>query len=284
MSQDSDKSSSEADASQTAKEHHEDGEQETSEARRKALSQVVPLAVGAFMKAQETLSPFSISKAADQLDAISQQQLAPITNFLKRKFPRLQYLNLSSEEPGRFSLVASRESVLSNIVAQYLRLKHNAESPFICPFNVLPVSEGALDAESYDCELLLQPGTVFGRLIHEKPQASVVVSLQSKAISANPLNEVWLFVTSGLKKSEEANFLIDPVFATERKFHPGRIMVIGLNTVFAEVIGNSEYTFQDVDMETQTVEKHPPNQVFKVTLIENNAKVQSQGKQGVARV
>lgn len=251
-----------------ANENHEYGnqDQEISEARRRALSHAIPFAVGVLSKAQEALSPLSMaSKAVGKFDAMTQQDLVPLNNFLKSKLSELQYLDLRSEGQGRYILTITRESFISTIVSQYLRMNLREDSAFVSPFHLFPPSHGSLEAESYDCELALAPGSVFGRLIKESPKPGAMISIQSMATSGNRLSEIWFFVTSGLKKGEEDDLLLDPTYVTERKFLPGRVMVVGLNAVFEEVFGKEQYIVLSVESETRNDEQERPVQIFKTT-------------------
>lgn len=262
---------------------NQDGDEESIDAaRRKALSHVVPMALGAFIKAQETLTPISLaSRAVDHFDDIAQQQLVQVQRFLRKKLPEMDYTDLGSDGGGLFSFTTTRDSVLSGAVSQYLRMKHAEESAFAFPFRVLPAGHEALDSKSYDCELALSQGSVFGKLTGKKPTLNSICSLQSEAIRANHPSEIWVFVTSGLEKSDETDLLIDPIFATDKRFLPGRLMVIGLGTVFAEVIGEEKYSVQNIESKTTSAQSLP-NQQFKITLSDKFVNIHPSDKRRVA--
>jgi hypothetical protein len=223
--------------------HDKKDEEELRNARRKAISNLVPATVRTLSQTQKIVSPMAVAeRAVSEYDELISRRLNSYQEFLKQKFPQLHSPEVTLEGESGFSIVLEREQVLSGVIEEYVKRYSLDERWFDFPFSILPRTETKDSdiVENFDAQLSLPRGSVNMKLIRQKPEPSFLPSLQERTLRAKS-SETWLIVTSGLEKREELDFQVDPLFANERKFLPGRILVLGLNTVIAERIHDNNF-------------------------------------------
>ena len=221
--------------------HDQKDEGESDNARRKAISNLVPFVIGTLSQTQQMISPVGVAeRALSEYDELISRRLNSYQEFLNQKFPELHNPVVTLEGESGFSILLEREQVLFGVIKEYVRRYSLNERWFDFPFSILPRTEDSDTIESFDAQLSLPRGSVNVRLIKQKPELSLLPSLQERALRSKP-SEIWLIVTSGLERKEELDFQIDALFANAKKFLPGRILVLGLTTVVSERIHDNKF-------------------------------------------
>jgi len=198
------------------------------ETRRTLVVDLIPYLLGAYLKAQSTLTPAALLSRAMESYGERGREIANHREALSAALRGVQDLNLRPEGEG-FVFEVDRKMMLG-VARLRLTKAYIREGSHGSPFIVDPPGFGP----SVDAVLKLPMQSVFVKLLPEELTNDVEADLLEAAVRMAP-SQLWVLT---LEDSNEDSRL-NPQFRSENKALFGRLRILGMGRVLEDYLGGA---------------------------------------------